>query len=78
MSFRAILSSRSFLTVSRSAQIVRSLTTRSRLGAGIAARNVFRTPQIRSFQSTAFRAYAAPQEGMLSWEVIFLTLFRTY
>jgi hypothetical protein len=67
MSFRAILSSRSFINASRSAGILRSLTTRTRLGAGIAARNAYRSPQVqmRGFQSTAFRAYAGPKEGTL-------------
>lgn len=63
MSFRAILNSRSLFSVSRSAQIVRSLATRSRLGVGIVARNGFRGPQVRGFQSSAFRAFPAPQEG---------------
>jgi hypothetical protein len=66
MSFRAILSSRSLFNVSRSALIVRSFATRSRLNVGIVARNGFRGPQVRGFQSSVVRAFPAPQEGKLA------------
>ena len=67
MSFRAILSSRSLVNISRSTQILRSFSIRSRLGVGIVSRNGFRgVPQMRGFQSSALRAFPAPQEGMNS------------
>ena len=79
MSFRAILSSRSLVNISRSTQILRSISARSRLGIGIVSRNGFRgVPQMRGFQSTAFRAFPAPQEGMDSSFGSFLIMLRIY
>jgi hypothetical protein len=66
MSFRAILSARSVFSVSRSALIVRSFATRTRFNVGTVARNGFRGPQIRGFQSSVVRAFPAPQEGKLT------------
>jgi hypothetical protein len=66
MSFRAILSARSLFNVSRSALIVRSFATRTRLNVGTVARNGLRGPQIRGFQSSVVRAFPAPKEGKLS------------
>ena len=65
MSFRAVISSRSLFNIARSANVLRTLTTRSRVGAGIIARSLYGAPQVRGFQSSAIRAYAAPQEGRL-------------
>ena len=77
MSFRAILSSRSLVNISRSTQILRSFSARSRLGVGIVSRNGFRgVPQMRGFQSTAFRAFPAPQEGMNIYFGSLLIAFR--
>ena len=53
------------MNVSRSALIVRSFATRSRLNVGTVVRNGFRGPQIRGFQSSVVRAFPAPQEGKL-------------
>jgi hypothetical protein len=66
MSLRAVLSSRSLVRVVHSAPLLRALTTRSRLGAGIVARNGFQNVSSRGFKMTAMRAYAAPAEGSLS------------
>lgn len=63
MSLRAVICARSLINASRSANVLRSLTIRSHVGAGIVARNAYRGPQVRLFQSSVVRAYAAPQEG---------------
>jgi hypothetical protein len=63
MSFRAILSSRTLFNVSRSTHIIRTLTTRSRIPIETIAKTGFRKPHTRGFQTTVFRAYAAPKEG---------------
>jgi hypothetical protein len=79
MSLRAVLTSRSLFNVSRSSQIVRSLTSRPRLSLGIVARNgIFQTRQIRGFQSSAIRAFPPPQEGFYTNGFYLLILRRLY
>ena len=67
MTFRTLLSSRLLYGLARSTYLVRSLTPKSRLGAGNIAKNGFRTTKFRGFQSTAFRAFPAPQEGIIQF-----------
>jgi len=64
MSLRAILGSRSLSALSRSSRLVRSFAAAPRFAPSTALRIGFRPAvQVKAFQSSAIRAFPAPEDG---------------